>query len=103
MSNRPSDAALAQVPAGWRQLLRDCIQELTEIEPDCRLLEAHEKLGVLTIIVSTELPLASVALDDVRSKYERFARSVCQFCGAPGEHCDRAVRCRDCAGEPAHG
>jgi hypothetical protein len=102
MSNQPTNAELANVPAGWQQLIRDCIQELTKIEPDCRLLDAREKLGVLSITISTEMPLAAQALDEVRSKYERFARSVCQFCGAPGEQGARSVRCRDCVREVTH-
>jgi hypothetical protein len=94
-------------PSGWRRLLADCHRALAAIDPGYRTLAVRERLGTLTIIVESSMPLAQAAIDGVTSRHEDHALTVCQFCAKPGEHGGwdsvPAVRCRDCAGKIRHG
>ena len=75
------------VGEGWYQIIVDCDEELTAIDPLYSVLQIKEKFGHLRYYMSPSNDTTAEQRDamyEVVSKYEKIAARTCEVTGLPG-------------------
>jgi hypothetical protein len=75
------------VGEGWYQIIVDCNEELTAIDPLYSVLQIKEKFGHLRYYMSPSNDTTAEQRDamyEVVSKYEKIAACTCEVTGLPG-------------------
>ena len=68
-----------ELPAGWRELFRKLIADLTAIDPNIAVTQAKQKFGRLRVYYRPYSPDASELVDAA----EQQSRTICEKCGGP--------------------
>ena len=72
------------VDSGWYQLVLDCDNELSGIDPNYDLQQVKEKFGGLRYYFQPSDPKLREEMDAVVAKYEQLASETCEASGGPG-------------------
>jgi hypothetical protein len=83
----PSYGQYVRVDEGWYQIIVDCDNELTAIDPNYKVLQIKEKFGGLRYYMSPSNDTTVEqrdAMHEVVSKYEKVAARTCEATGKPG-------------------
>jgi hypothetical protein len=72
------------VDAGWYQLVLDCDEELSAIDPNYDLQQVKEKFGSLRYYFQPSDSTLRKEMDAVVAKYEELASKTCEATGGPG-------------------
>ena len=72
------------VDEGWYQLVLDCDNELSGIDPNYDLQQVKEKFGGLRYYFQPSDPKLREEMDAVVAKYEKLASETCEASGGPG-------------------
>jgi hypothetical protein len=72
------------VDEGWYQLVLDCDNELSGIDPNYDLQQVKEKFGGLRYYFQPSDPKLREEMDAVVAKYEKIASETCEASGGPG-------------------
>ena len=83
----PSYGQYVAVDEGWYQIIVDCDNELTAIDPNYSILQIKEKFGGLRYYMSPSNDTTVEqrdAMHKVVSKYEVVAAQTCEATGLPG-------------------
>jgi len=83
----PSYGQYIQVDEGWYQIIVDCDNELTAIDPKYKILQIKEKFGGLRYYMTPCDDTTKEQRDrmhEVVSKYEEIATRTCEATGQPG-------------------
>jgi len=83
----PSYGQYIQVDEGWYQIIVDCDDELTAIDPKYEILQIKEKFGGLRYYMTPCDDTTKEQRDrmyEVVSKYEEIATRTCEATGQPG-------------------
>jgi hypothetical protein len=83
----PSYGQYVTVDEGWYQIIVDCDNELTAIDPDYSILQIKEKFGGLRYYMSPSNDTTVEQRDKMHKviwKYEAVAAQTCEATGKPG-------------------
>ena len=72
------------VDEGWYQLVLDCDEELSAIDPNYDLQQVKEKFGSLRYYFQPSDSTLRKEMDAVVAKYEELASKTCEATGGPG-------------------
>lgn len=72
------------VDEGWYQIIVDCDEELTQIDPHYQITQIKEKFGGLRYYFHPSQSDTSKAMQEVIAKYEAIAYVTCEATGKPG-------------------
>jgi len=75
------------VDEGWYQIIIDCDNELTQIDPGYKILQIKEKFGGLRYYIQSSDRATSETeekMEAVIRKYEEIASRTCEVTGKPG-------------------
>ena len=72
------------VDEGWYQIIVDCDEELTQIDPHYQITQIKEKFGGLRYYFHPSQSDTSKAMNEVVSKYEAIAARTCEATGGSG-------------------
>jgi hypothetical protein len=78
---RYPDILRVDVGRGWRDLVQECHERLSEDFPGYTLLAVKQKYGVLAFQASHQRG----GVDDLTDDFADRSEEVCEWCGAPGE------------------
>ncbi len=93
-------------PFGWDQILIDLDQDLAQVDPDYKILQAKEKFGTLRFYWQHspgQTPKSISKFQELVLEAEAKSAETCEQCGAPGEL--RIIRrwhrtlCETCKGD----
>lgn len=73
-----------EVDEGWYQLVLDCDEELSAIDPYYDLQQIKEKFGGLRYYFQPSNPSLREQMDAVVAKYEQLASKTCEVTGKDG-------------------
>jgi len=81
---KPPYLPYVDVDEGWYQLVLDCDNELSGIDPNYDLQQVKEKFGGLRYYFQPSDPKLRKEMDAVVAKYEQLASETCEASGGPG-------------------
>jgi len=83
----PDFGKYIDVDEGWYQLIINCDEELTAIDPNYQVFQIKQKFGGLRYYMSPSNDTTAEQRDgmhEVVSKYEKIAARTCEATGLPG-------------------
>jgi len=81
---KPPYHQFIDVDSGWYQIVIDCDDELSEIDPNYSLLQVKEKFGGLRYYFQPSNSDFREKMDAVVDKYEKLAAQTCELTGEHG-------------------
>jgi hypothetical protein len=81
---KPPYYSRIEVDEGWYQLVIDCDNELSKIDPKYSLFQVKEKFGGLRYYFQSSEPGLRDEMDEIVAKYEEIASKTCEATGLPG-------------------
>ncbi len=65
------------IGGGWFDLVHEMSSKITELDPDCLMIQMKEKFGGLRVYCDTKVP----EVLEIISEYEALSYKTCEFCG----------------------